>query len=87
MNIAKALGSVLLLTLLAGCADTPENRQLWQGIAAGAQSAGQALSNDAAEMRRSMQQQAQQPHVSPNRSTNCVTTYEPMFKQYVTNCN
>jgi hypothetical protein len=88
MNIFKAITSALLLTALMGCADTPENRQMWQGLAAGAQSAGQNMNNQAAELRRSAQQQAQQPYQNQNnRPTNCVTRYEPMFKEYVTQCN
>jgi len=88
MRILRALTCAALVTTLMGCADTPQNRQLWEGLGAGMQSAAKNMNDQAAEMRRSAQQQAQQPYQNQNpRPTNCVTRYEPLFREYVTQCN
>lgn len=76
--------------LLAGCADTPENRAIAEGLASGMQSAGQALANDAAEKRRALREDlrdSQQQVHQPKRPTNCVTRYESLTKEYITQCN
>ena len=86
---AKALAVISLSAcLFAGCADTPENRGLAQALGAGMHSAGQALADDAAETRRALRENSrQQQDYLPRPTTNCVTRYEPMFKEYVTHCN
>lgn len=86
----KLLSFLLVsLTLLTGCADTPQNRELWQGIAAGMHSAGDSMNQGAAEVRRSLQQQRQQQQQYPQvqRPVNCITRYNSVFKDYETVCN
>ena len=86
---AKALTVISLFAcLLAGCADTPENRALAQGLAAGMHSAGQALADDAAEQNRAVRQRnAQQQDYLPRPRTNCVTQYYSITNEYITQCN
>ncbi len=74
--------------LLSGCADTPENRSLAQGLAAGMHSAGQALADDAAEQNRAVRQRnSQQQDYLPRPRTNCVTQYYSITNEYITQCN
>lgn len=82
----------LLLTgvfsLITGCADTPENRALWNGVGAGMYSAGEALNQQAAEMRQSLHQQNQQPYrPQVSQPVSCITRYNSMFRAYETVCN
>ncbi len=74
--------------ILTGCADTPQNRELWRGIASGMQSAGDSMNQQAAEMRQSLRQQNQQQIIPPvQRPVNCTTRYNSLFKEYETTCN
>jgi hypothetical protein len=82
----KIIGFVLTLTLI-GCADTPENRQLWLGIASGMQSAGQEMGRGAQDIRNNLNQQARQPYPPLSTPMNCVTQYEKMFNAYRTVCH
>lgn len=79
----KLTSSLLIsLTLLTGCADTPENRQLWQGIAAGMHSAGDSMNQGAAEVRRSLQQQQyQQQQQQQYQYQNDVNLYQRLNAQ------
>ena len=89
----KALAVISIFAcLLAGCADTPENRGLAQALAAGMHSAGQAMADDAAEQRRALRQNAQQQQLLLQNelyrpSTNCVTRYYSITGEYITQCN
>lgn len=87
MKAIALIAITLSAYLLAGCADTPENRGLAQALAAGMHSAGQAMADDAAETRRALRQNAQQPDYLLRPSTNCVTRYESLTREYVTHCN
>jgi hypothetical protein len=69
------LSSMALVCVLAGCADTPENRQFWQQLGAGMQGAGDNLNRQAAQMRQNS---------SGANDTNCTTTYYGNTAQ--TNC-
>ncbi len=73
---------LFLLVFLAGCAQTPENRQLWQAIGAGMQGAAQEINNRAAEMRNSINQQP----IQVPRTTNCTTRYNSLTREYETTC-
>lgn len=75
-----------LVVALVGCADTPQNRELWQGIASGMNSAADAQNKRTESIRESLRQQAAQPVQQP-RQTNCTTSYNSLFKQYETVCN
>lgn len=73
---------IFVTFLTAGCADTPENRQLWQGIAAGMHSAGDSMNQGAAEVRRSLQQQQyQQQQQQQYQYQNDVNLYQRLNAQ------
>jgi hypothetical protein len=76
-----------LATFLAGCSLTPEQAQ---ALASGMHSAGQGLSQEAAQMRQQMYQQnqnsyQQMPRIAPMPTT-CSTTYNSMMRAYETRC-
>ena len=73
--------------VLTGCADTPQNRELWKGIASGMQSAGDAINKDAAELRQSIRQQNEQM-ITPQfqRPVNCISRYNSLTKETETTC-
>jgi hypothetical protein len=86
-NFVKNLLFLASFVLLSGCADTPRNRELWQAIGSGMQSAGDAINKQNEETRRAILQQNQSPTPQVQRPTNCITRYETVFKEYVTTCN
>ena len=77
--------------LLTGCADTPQNRALWEGIGSGMQSAGDAMNQQTQLLNQRMHEQSlqrsQQNVYQAPRPTNCITTYSQLFKAYETTCN
>jgi len=76
--------ALLFPLLLVGCADTPENRALWLGIAGGMSSAGQALSQEAQQMRADqIRENSRQTEMM--RPINCVTTYDALGRAF-TSC-
>jgi hypothetical protein len=79
--------SLVFALLLTGCSLTPEQAQ---AIAAGMHSAGQGLSQEAAQMRQQMYQQNQQnsTYMQPiaPMPTNCFTTYNALMRAYETRC-
>lgn len=78
----KKLHSIVLLLALSGCNLTPEQQQ---ALAASMQGAGQAMSNQAAEMRQRQHEQSLQQQ--PSRiQTNCTTGYNPLNQVYETVC-
>ncbi len=87
MNAIALTAITLSACLLAGCADTPENRGLAQALAAGMNSAGNAMADDAQEKNRTLRQNAQQQDYLLRPSTNCITRYESLTKEYITQCN
>jgi len=86
---AKTLAVISLSAcIFAGCADTPENRGLAQALGAGMQSMGQGLADEAAETRRALRENSrQQQDYLPRPTTNCITRYESLTQEYITNCN
>lgn len=76
-----------LATFLAGCSLTPEQAQ---ALAAGMHSAGQGLSQEAAQMRQQMHQQNQQNSIYMQPIAplpmNCFTTYNTLMRAYETRC-
>jgi len=72
---------------LTGCSLTPEQAQ---ALAAGMQSAGQGLSQEAAQMRQQMYQQNQQNSIYMQPIAplpmNCFTTYNTLMRAYETRC-
>ena len=77
-----------LATFLTGCSLTPEQAQ---ALAAGMQSAGQGLSQEATQMRQQMYQQNQQNNINMQpiapMPLNCFTTYNSLMRAYETRCN
>jgi hypothetical protein len=77
-----------LAAFLAGCSLTPEQAQ---ALAAGMHSAGQGLSQEAAQMRQQMYQQNQQNNMNMRpiapMPVNCFTTYNSLMRAYETRCN
>lgn len=83
----KRLISIASMTVaLVGCADTPQNRELWQGIASGMNSASDSMNQTTNKRLEMMKQSQQQINSQPARTTNCTTSYNSLFKQYETNC-
>ena len=80
--------TLALILALSGCSLTPEQQR---AIASGMQSSGQALNQQAAEMRQRQHelnlQMTQQNQYQIPRQTNCITTYSAMLKEYQTSCN
>jgi len=76
-----------LVTFLAGCSLTPEQAR---ALAAGMQSAGQGLSQEAVQMRQQMYQQNQQNSIYMQPiaplPVNCFTTYNTLMRVYETRC-
>jgi chlorite dismutase len=83
----KRLISIASMTFaLVGCADTPQNRELWQGIASGMNSASDSMNQTTNKRLEMMKQSQQQINSQPARTTNCTTSYNSLFKQYETTC-
>jgi predicted small secreted protein len=72
LHMKKVIFVAMFAAFLSGCANTPENRALWQAIGEGMNSAGQKIGQDAAEMRQSLQENSRQQQLS--RPINCVST-------------
>lgn len=79
--------TLLFLVSLAGCADTPQNRELWNAIGSGMQSGAEGMNRAAKEMRDNLNRQSQQqPMPQMQRPINCTTRYNSLFKDYETVC-
>jgi hypothetical protein len=80
--------ALTLVAFLAGCSLTPEQAQ---ALAAGMHSAGQGLSQEAAQMRQQMYQQNQRNSINMQpiapMPMNCTTTYNSLMRAYETRCN
>ena len=79
--------ALALITLIAGCSLTPEQAQ---AIAAGMQSAGQGLNQEAALMRQRMHEQNLQNSrnfqpIAP-MPMNCITVYNTFTRAYESKC-
>lgn len=86
-DVMRSFAVIFLMLSLAGCADTPQNRELWKGVAAGLQSGAEEMNRQTQEMRNNMNRQSQQqPMPQMQRPTNCTTRYNSMFKEYETVC-
>ena len=78
----KTFSILVLVASLVGCANTPQNRALWEGIAAGMNDASRQINEDARQMRENLQRANQQQNA--NKPINCVTTYDRGVA--ITNC-
>ena len=67
MKIPTVFHAIFFAFMLAGCADTPENRQFWQQLGAGMQGAGNNLNQQAAQMRQNSANNG-------GKTINCTTT-------------
>jgi outer membrane murein-binding lipoprotein Lpp len=78
----KLIIPLVCAVVLTGCANTPQNRALWEGIAAGLNDAGNRLSQDAQQMRQNLHNSNQQQN--SNRPLNCTTTFDGYGRAYTT---
>lgn len=84
----KKFIGIAVVVYLSGCADTPQNRELWRGIASGMQSGAQEMNRQTEQMRNSLNQQSQQQYTPQiQRPTNCITQYNSLTREYITTCN